>query len=171
MKFFTLLIVIITLTACEMKNNNSETAKDEILPSKSTADMVEPGSSKPVFNHIALPVTDFEKSARFYREVIGLDTISNPFNDGKHIWFDIGAKSALHIIGGATSKMEHPRDNHICFSVSSVDNYIDKLVSEKISYEDAKGKINSVTVRPDGVKQIYFKDPDGYWIEINDAKK
>ena len=22
----------------------------------------------------------------------------------------------------------------------------------------------------DGVKQIYFKDPDGYWIEINDAR-
>jgi catechol-2,3-dioxygenase len=25
-------------------------------------------------------------------------------------------------------------------------------------------------VRPDGVKQIYFQDPEGYWIEINDDK-
>jgi lactoylglutathione lyase len=25
-------------------------------------------------------------------------------------------------------------------------------------------------LRPDGVRQIYFQDPDGYWIEVNDAK-
>jgi len=27
-----------------------------------------------------------------------------------------------------------------------------------------------VTNRVDGVHQIYLKDPDGYWLEINDAK-
>jgi len=26
-------------------------------------------------------------------------------------------------------------------------------------------------VRPDGVKQNFVRDPDGYWIEINDALK
>jgi lactoylglutathione lyase len=26
-------------------------------------------------------------------------------------------------------------------------------------------------VRSDGVKQIFVQDPDGYWIEINDAAK
>jgi len=25
-------------------------------------------------------------------------------------------------------------------------------------------------VRPDGVRQIYFQDPDGYWLEVNDSK-
>ena len=25
-------------------------------------------------------------------------------------------------------------------------------------------------IRPDGVKQIYFQDPDGYWIEVDDDK-
>jgi lactoylglutathione lyase len=28
-----------------------------------------------------------------------------------------------------------------------------------------------VTNRVDGVKQFYFKDPDAYWLEINDAKE
>ena len=25
------------------------------------------------------------------------------------------------------------------------------------------------TIRADGVRQVYFQDPDGHWIEINDA--
>jgi lactoylglutathione lyase len=33
------------------------------------------------------------------------------------------------------------------------------------------GEKMAITNRVDGVKQIYFKDPDGYWIEINDAKE
>jgi lactoylglutathione lyase len=28
-----------------------------------------------------------------------------------------------------------------------------------------------VTNSMDGAKQIYFKDPDGFWLEINDAKE
>jgi len=27
-----------------------------------------------------------------------------------------------------------------------------------------------VQLRPDGIQQIYFQDPDGYWIEVNDDK-
>ena len=27
-----------------------------------------------------------------------------------------------------------------------------------------------VQTRADGVKQIYMQDPDGFWIEVNDAK-
>jgi lactoylglutathione lyase len=51
-----------------------------------------------------------------------------------------------------------------------VDDFIKILKQGKIAFEDWQGKPNSVTLRVDGVKQIYFKDPDGYWIEINDAK-
>lgn len=28
-----------------------------------------------------------------------------------------------------------------------------------------------IQTRPDGVQQIFVQDPDGYWIEINDALK
>jgi lactoylglutathione lyase len=27
-----------------------------------------------------------------------------------------------------------------------------------------------MTNRVDGVHQVFLKDPDGYWIEVNDAK-
>ena len=40
-----------------------------------------------------------------------------------------------------------------------------------IAYENWAGEKSAVTKRVDGVQQIYFQDPDGYWIEVNDARE
>lgn len=125
---------------------------------------------KPTFNHLAIYVTDLGRSSAFYKEVIGLDTMTNPFHDNKHVWFIIGENIQLHIIAGLTGVSKHPQDNHLCFRTASVDSFLQKLVKNGIEYYNARGIKNELTVRPDGVKQIYFTDPDGYWIEINDAK-
>lgn len=37
----------------------------------------------------------------------------------------------------------------------------------KVRSRAGEGK---VTLRSDGEHQIYFQDPDGYWIEVNDRK-
>jgi lactoylglutathione lyase len=124
----------------------------------------------PVLNHIALYVKDLQKSTSFYRDVIHLDTIPEPFHDGKHTWFNIGGNSALHIIQGAENITPHDKNSHLCFSVSSMSGFIDGLTKAGVPYENWAGAPQSVTNRVDGVKQIYFKDPDGYWIEVNDAK-
>ncbi|MBL7875340.1 MAG: VOC family protein [Cyclobacteriaceae bacterium] len=122
-------------------------------------------------NHIAVYVVDLKVSSHFYQNVIGLDTIPEPFHDGKHTWFSVGPKSHLHLIEGATSKTSPNKNTHLCFSVASVDSFIAVLKKNNIEYEDWPGNKMQVTTRVDGVKQIYFKDPDGYWIEINDAKE
>lgn len=124
----------------------------------------------PLFNHVAIHVVDLQKSKSFYLNIVGLDTIVNPFRDDKHVWFSIGGGMELHIIAGAKSITEHPQDNHLCFRVPSVDTFTKKLSGAGISYVNARGKKNEITIRPDGVKQIYFTDPDGHWIEINDVK-
>ena len=41
------------------------------------------------------------------------------------------------------------------------------LLEENNGYESWTGEKMKVTTRVDGVKQLYFVDPDGYWIEIN----
>ncbi|HMU44790.1 MAG TPA: VOC family protein [Chitinophagaceae bacterium] len=128
-------------------------------------------SSKATLNHIAIYVSDLKKSSSFYRDIIGLDTIPEPFHDGKHTWFSIGFKSHLHLIEGLTEKTSKNKNTHLCFSVSSVDKFTELLKTNKIEYENWAGEKMQVTARVDGVKQIYFKDPDGYWIEINDAKE
>ena len=123
----------------------------------------------PVINHIALHVRDLQKSAAFYRDVIGLELIPEPFHDGNHIWFSIGS-AQLHFIGRAKEIPPQSKQTHFCLSVASVDEFIKRLQKANVFYEDVKGQPNSVTIRADGVRQIYFKDPDGYWMEINDAK-
>ena len=43
------------------------------------------------------------------------------------------------------------------------------LLKEKnVYFESWNGKKNSFEKRWDGVKQIYFQDPEGNWIEINE---
>ena len=126
---------------------------------------------KPIFNHAAIFVSDIQMSKELYEKIVGLDTIANPFRDDKHVWFDIGGGTELHIIAGAQTVTKHHQDNHLCFSVPSVEAFAEKLSNAGIRYVNARGNQNEVTVRPDGVKQIYFTDPDGYWIEINDVKQ
>jgi lactoylglutathione lyase len=127
--------------------------------------------TKASLNHIALYVVDLKKSSFFYQDIIGLDTIPEPFHDGKHTWFSIGPKSHLHVIQGANAPIFHEKQNHLCFTVPSVDEFIKNLDKQKVEYEDLNGTKNTITKRVDGVKQIYFKDPDGYWIEVNDARQ
>ena len=43
-------------------------------------------------NHTAIFVIDIAKSGDFYSNRIGLDTVPEPFHDGKHIWY----KTAAH---------------------------------------------------------------------------
>ncbi len=127
--------------------------------------------SKASLNHIAIYVVDLKQSTAFYTNIIGLDTIPEPFHDGRHAWFSIGPKSHLHVIQGAAAATPHDKNTHLCFTVSSVENFISTLTKNNIEYENWAGEKKSVTNRVDGVKQIYFKDPDGYWLEINDAKE
>ncbi len=121
-------------------------------------------------NHVAIYVVDIQKTADFYINTIGLDTIPEPFHDGKHIWLKVGPAVAMHIIQGAPAKKEYYKNQHTCFSVASVDAFTAILRNKNMTWEDREGVKNAVTTRVDGVKQIWLQDPDGYWVEINDAK-
>jgi lactoylglutathione lyase len=121
-------------------------------------------------NHLAIYVVDLEKTRAFYNDMFQLDTIPEPFHDGKHIWYSIAPGVAMHVIQGADKPKEYFLNNHMCFSVAAVDPFVEKLRARNQPFRDSKGVLNQVTTRIDGVKQIWVNDPDGYFIEINDAK-
>jgi lactoylglutathione lyase len=127
-------------------------------------------AAKARINHIALYVQDLQVSTSFYKDIVGLDTIPEPFHDGRHTWFSIGAQAHLHVISGATAQLPHEKNNHLCFTVNSVDDFTKVLEKNNVAYENWAGEKKTITKRVDGVKQIWFRDPDGYWIEINDAR-
>jgi len=118
-------------------------------------------------NHIALQVKELQASTQFYKEVVGLPQIPDPFNDDIHTWLDMGG-SQLHLIEGGIDEGEKDKNNHLCFSVNDLDGFIERLNQRNITFTDWPGEEGAVTVRPDGIRQIYFKDPDGHWIEVND---
>ncbi|HEY0272236.1 MAG TPA: VOC family protein [Chitinophaga sp.] len=126
--------------------------------------------STPQINHIAVYVYDLAKSTAFYTKIMQLDTIPEPFHDGRHTWLRIGAHSQLHLIQGAAGITEHDINSHLCFCVPDINVFMQHLEANHIPYGNWAQNSHTPTLRPDGVKQIYFKDPDGYWLEVNDDK-
>ena len=128
-------------------------------------------AQKPRINHIAFSVHDLKKSTDFYLQIVGLDTIPEPFHDGRHTWFSIGDRSHLHLIQNPPPISIPEKNTHLCFTVPSVDAFVEKIKKAGIPYEDWPGKKSAITIRVDKVKQVYIQDPDGYWLEINDARE
>jgi lactoylglutathione lyase len=126
---------------------------------------------RPEFDHAAVYVHDLQKSADFYDKVLELERMSEPFHDGRHVWYRIGAHDQLHVVLGATAAAEQNVNVHIAFRVVAFGEFVSRLDRMGIPYrKSVHGDGKTATVRPDGVHQVYLQDPDGYWIEINDDK-
>lgn len=121
-------------------------------------------------NHLAIYVKDIKQSRVFYTQVLGLDSIPEPFHDGLHLWLNMGGGASIHVIGGAPERKEYFLNNHLCLSTTSVEDFKKILEKRGIAWYNAAGQKGKTTTRVDGVKQIWVQDPDGYWLEINDAK-
>jgi lactoylglutathione lyase len=135
-----------------------------------TEAIAQSGKPQVKINHTAIYVMDIKATNFFYLNIIGLDTIAEPFHDGKHAWYKTGDGIAMHVIQGATAKKDYYKNQHTCFSVPSIEGFVERLKKNNISWEDRDGAKNAITTRVDGVKQLWLQDPDGYWIEINNAK-
>ena len=127
-------------------------------------------AQSPIFNHTTIYVVDMNKSADFYEKAMMLTRIPEPFHDNRHIWLKIGEHNQLHIVQGAKEIMKHEINIHLAFSVPSVENFAKHLDELNVKYGNWAQDSKTPQVRPDGVKQIYLQDPDGYWIEVNDDK-
>jgi lactoylglutathione lyase len=126
--------------------------------------------NSPHADHNALYVKDLAKSAAFYRDVMQLQEIPEPFHDGKHVWFRTGAHSQLHVIQGASEVFERDINTHYAYSVTDLAVFTKHLEELHVKYGNWKGDSQSPQLRPDGIKQVYLQDLDNFWIEVNDDK-
>jgi lactoylglutathione lyase len=55
----------------------------------------------------------------------------------------------------------------LALKTSDFDAFIKKLEQAAIVYSDWPGTPNTISIRADGIKQIFFQDLDGYWMEVN----
>lgn len=121
------------------------------------------------FDHYTIKVKDLGKSASFYKEVLGLSEIENRTYKPHIRWFSIGNEAELHIVEGSTGEINTNVGVHLALKLKDFDSFISHLKSKNILLHDSKARPGSITTRTDGVRQVYFQDPDGYWIEVNEA--
>ena len=126
--------------------------------------MAQPATS---VSHVALYVFDLQKSVDFYKSVLGLQQLPEPFKDGKHVWLRMGPHSQLHIIQGAAKVEPHDKNSHLAFSVKDLKKFTARLDNAGVRYGSWTSDKKRTTARPDGVEQVYLQDPDNFWVEVN----
>ena len=120
------------------------------------------------FNHIALSIKDVDASMAFYQKVLQLEEIKNMASDSKTRWLSLGEGKQLHLIPRPNAEIKINKAVHFALVTSDINAFITHLEELNIEYSDWKNTPNKEYVRNDGIKQVYFQDPDGYWIEVND---
>jgi lactoylglutathione lyase len=119
------------------------------------------------FDHAALSVKDVNRSAEFYKTVLKLPEIENRTRKEGIRWFSLGGGKELHLVSIIKDPVVINKAVHIALTTKNFDAFVKILIGLKIAYSDWPGTPNTITIRADGIKQLYFQDPDGYWIEIN----
>jgi len=110
-------------------------------------------------NHIALYVSDLAASMRFYGETLGLPALERPDFGFGGAWYSLGSQE-LHLIVETQSPGRDRSAVHFALRVDDAAAAREVLV--------ARGVVDMSTAapRPDGALQVFFRDPDGYLIEI-----
>jgi glyoxylase I family protein len=130
-----------------------------------------------IIHHVAVDVTDLDRSRRFYAEVLGLKEIARPPFDFPGAWFELtpnGQQVHLIVYPNATlrtGKSLETRDVHFALRVPSFREAVEYFRGKGYR-EDTDDISTKMMVRPHataGFPQLYVLDPDRNIIEVNAA--
>ncbi|MGV3773688.1 MAG: VOC family protein [Verrucomicrobiales bacterium] len=111
-------------------------------------------------NHVAIHVTDVEKTCRFYSEALKLKPLPRPAFTFPGAWFQFGSAQELHIIGNRDLPVHsNNRGNHFALKVADLKPWVEHLTTLEVPFAPPKA-------RPDGAMQLFLRDPDGHVIEL-----
>ncbi len=117
-----------------------------------------------------LYVTDLERAATFYRDILELPCIHS---DLRMRAFDVGGNGVLLLFpeGGSLTSIETPGGSipphdgqgpmHVAFSIDR-----DELETWQRHLAEAGVALEGRTQWPRGGVSVYFRDPDGHLLEI-----
>ncbi|PHI21741.1 glyoxalase [Lewinellaceae bacterium SD302] len=163
---YTLPILLLTLLSC---NATPEPVTAEPPPAP-VVDQDSIAADRFVFDHYAVIVEDLERAADFYLNVMNLEEVYDATEKDHIRWFDLGPGMALHVIEDPASKdIAISKPVHLALTMKNFTGFVDKMREMEYPFQNWPGQADTTNLRPDGVAQIYLQDPDGYWIEINDA--
>jgi glyoxylase I family protein len=128
-------------------------------------------------HHIALTVTDIERSRKFYREILLIEEIARPPFTFPGAWYQVGDSQQLHlIVHDRATFREKPLDTRDVHFAVRVPSY-----REAVKFLEAKGYRQNADLSDPycmiaqthptaGYPQIYICDPDRHVIEINSER-
>src|SRR5688572_30349859 len=122
-------------------------------------------------NHLALSVKDVNHAAEFYGGVLKFQEITNKTKMDGIRWFSIGEGKELHLISTIKENVSVNRAVHLAMTTPNFDSFVKVLEAKNVAYSDWPGTPNKINIRADGIKQIFFQDPDGYWVEVNSVNQ
>lgn len=134
--------------------------------------VAEPPAPAPVVaraDHIAIYVGDVDRSVAFYTRLFAFRDVSIPGN--RFRWLRLDGGFELHVGKGVAPAKSPALTEHFAVSVADLAPVIAQLKAMGVRWGDANGVAEKIfTGRGDGLRQIYFQDPDGNWIEVNEHR-
>ena len=121
--------------------------------------------------HTTLVVSDFAESKKFYTEILKLKDLGADWLPENQMFISLGDNLELHVGVVPGVEIRPSSFNHFAISTNDLDGFLVYLNSRGVDHYSLGGAEKYlIQKRPDGVRQTFIQDPDGYWIEINDAQ-
>lgn len=127
-------------------------------------------------HHVAVIVTDLERSAAFYRELFGLRPIDRPPFSIPGRWLGVGPLQVhLTVHPGGTFRTAPAIDNddtHFAFNTNDFEGFIRAATAMGFREDAAEDDPMRMINRRQGIAgfpQVYLMDPDRNIIEVNGA--
>ncbi|ODN43668.1 SMU1112c/YaeR family gloxylase I-like metalloprotein [Piscirickettsia litoralis] len=119
-------------------------------------------------HHIALIVSDYKKSKKFYCDVLGLDIIAGTYRAKRDSYkLDLklagGDQLELFSFPNAPERLSFPEGcglRHLAFAVTDIDEWVEYLNQCSIDVEAIR--VDELT----GRRYTFFADPDGLPLEL-----
>lgn len=126
-------------------------------------------------HHVAVIVTDLDRSAQFYGQLFGLSPIERPPFTIPGLWLGVGdlqVHLTVYAPGNFRSRQVDNDDVHFAFNTRDFEGFVTHAksmgFSEDLPREDPKHLILKRQGMA-GFPQLYLMDPDRNIIEVNGA--
>ena len=123
----------------------------------------------PALDHVGIQASDLDRSIHFYTDVLGMKEVPAPVPKAEARWVAFGDGHLLHIVAHGQAGSSHNKWDHFALACPDLPAMIARLDRMHVAWADMAGR-HQLQKRPDGVTQIFIRDPDGYDIELNDAR-
>ena len=113
------------------------------------------------FTHVSVHAYDLDESARFYKDMFGMEELPSPDFPFPVRWLRVGDLQ-LHLF---RSDVPAPEGHHFGIDVDDFEAAYKKANDLGVGIGD--GYFSNVYELPDGAVQLYIRDPAGNMVEIN----